>query len=165
MNPKSNKRILGIDPGYGRVGWGVIEGHGSNWEYIAHGCIDTDKRYSFVKRLLQIETELEAVIVAYQPNFSAVEQIFFSKNVTTGIDVSQARGVILLSLAHHKIPIAELTPNQIKQAVAGHGGAKKEQVQDMVQRELKMQERPRQDDAADALAVAITAGLYLRLAK
>lgn len=157
------KRILGIDPGYGRVGWGIIDGHGSDWTYVAHGCIDTDKRYCFVKRLLQIETELEAVIVKYDPNFSAVEQIFFSKNVSTGIDVSQARGAILLVLAHHKIPIAELTPTQIKQALTGYGNADKKQVQTMVQRELSMIELPKQDDAADALAVAITAGLYLRL--
>lgn len=158
-----NKKILGIDPGYGRVGWGIIQGHGANWEYIAHGCIETDKRYSFAKRLLQIEHELEVIIRTYQPTFSAVEQIFFVKNITTGIDVSQARGVILLTLAHYKVPIAELTPTQIKQALTGHGNAKKKQVQTMVQRELKMNELPTQDDAADALAVAITAGLYLRM--
>lgn len=157
------KRILGIDPGYGRVGWGIIEGHGSSWQYIAHGCIETDKRYSFAKRLLQIEAELQQVITTYQPNFSAVEQIFFTKNVTTGIDVSQARGVILLTLAHSKIPIAELTPKQIKQALTGYGNAEKRQVQEMVKRELSMEELPKQDDAADALAVAITAGLYLRM--
>jgi crossover junction endodeoxyribonuclease RuvC len=157
------KRILGIDPGYGRVGWGIVDGHGSDWTYVAYGCIDTDKRYSFVKRLLQIERELEVIIAAYRPNFSAVEQIFFSKNVSTGIDVSQARGAILLILAHHKIPIAELTPTQIKQALTGYGNAEKRQVQEMVKRELHMKELPKQDDAADALAVAITAGLYLRL--
>lgn len=157
------KRILGIDPGYGRVGWGVIEGNGSKWQYIAHGCIDTDKRCSFAKRLLQIEAELQTVIDRYTPNFSAVEQIFFSKNVTTGIDVSQARGVILLTLAHGKIPIAELTPTQIKQALTGYGNAEKRQVQEMVKRELQMKKLPKQDDAADALAVAITAGLYLRM--
>jgi crossover junction endodeoxyribonuclease RuvC len=163
MDSKKVKRILGIDPGYGRVGWGVIEGHGSDWQHIAHGCIDTDKRHTFVRRLLQIERELNDIISEHQPNFSSVEQIFFSKNVTTGIDVSQARGVILLTLAHHKIPIAELTPTQIKQALTGYGNAEKRQVQEMVQRELSMKELPKQDDAADALAVAITAGLYLRV--
>jgi crossover junction endodeoxyribonuclease RuvC len=157
------KRILGIDPGYGRVGWGIIDGHGSDWTYVAHGCIDTNPNDSFVKRLLYIESELESLILLYQPNFSAVEQIFFSKNVSTGIDVSQARGVILLVLAHHTIPIAELTPTQIKQALTGYGNAEKKQVQAMVQRELRMTELPKQDDAADALAVAISAGLYLRL--
>lgn len=156
------KRILGIDPGYGRVGWGVIEGAGSKWHYIAHGCIETDKRFSFPKRLLQIEEELKEVITQYQPTVSAVEQIFFVKNITTGIDVSQARGVILLTLAHYKIPIAELTPTQIKQAITGYGKAEKRQVQEMVKRELKMDSLPTQDDAADALGVAITAGLFLR---
>lgn len=159
------KRILGIDPGYGRVGWGIIEGSGSTWQYIGHGCIDTDKRFSFAKRLLHIEQELQEVINRYEPTFSAVEQVFFSKNVTTGIAVSQARGVILLTLAHHAIPIAELTPTQIKQALTGYGNAEKRQVQEMVKRELQMTELPKQDDAADALAVAITAGLYLRMGR
>lgn len=156
------KRILGIDPGYGRTGWGIIEGSGSKWQYIGHGCIETDKRCAFPKRLLQIEAALTEIIQTYRPTVSAVEQLFFVKNVTTGIDVSQARGVVLLSLAHAKIPIAELTPTQIKQALTGYGKAEKRQVQEMVKRELKMETLPTQDDAADALAIAITAGLYLR---
>lgn len=152
-------RILGIDPGYGRMGWGVIEGQGRDWSYVAHGCVETDADKEFIGRLKEISDSLKEIIATYNPDASSVEDLFFAKNAKTAMKVGQARGVILLSLIEAGLPITEFTPTQIKSAVTGYGTADKKQVQSLVQMSLKMKKFPSQDDAADALGVALTAGL------
>lgn len=152
-------RILGIDPGYGRMGWGVIEGDGRDWKYVAHGCVDTDPKKDFLDRLVDIASTLREVIVKHEPIHAAVEDLFFAKNVKTAMKVGQARGVILLTLVEAGLSVSEYTPTQIKSAVTGIGSAPKTQVQRLVQMSLQMKEVPTQDDAADALATALTAGL------
>ncbi len=154
--------ILGIDPGFGRVGWGVIEGGGQDWVHVGHGCIETDSKKSFVERLKDISSELNIIIDQYNPTCSSVEELFFVKNVTTGIQVGQARGVILLSLIQANLPIFEYTPSAIKLAVTGYGNADKQQVQKMIQMQLSLRDVPKPDDAADGLAVALTCGLVER---
>jgi crossover junction endodeoxyribonuclease RuvC len=154
---KKSQIIIGIDPGYGRVGWGVIQKQGSILRHIAHGCIETSPKKEFIERLEGIYTELNIIVQKYSPDISGVEELFFYKNVTTGIDVGQARGVILLTLRQAKLKVYEYTPLQVKQAVVGYGKAEKKQVQKMVQMILGMKTIPKQDDAADALAVAILA--------
>lgn len=157
------ERILGIDPGFGRVGWGVVEKRGGDWVHVAHGCIETDASAAFVDRLKVIESELQSVLEQYAPTIAAVEELFFVKNVTTGINVGQARGVILLTLAHAGLPIHEHTPKEIKQAVTGYGSADKGQMQTMIKLQLQLKDVPKPDDAADALAVALTCGLGLKM--
>lgn len=149
--------VLGIDPGYGRVGYGVIFRDGRTWKYLAHGCIETKGTDIFVDRLTQIYTELQAVIQKFPITHAAVEQLYFYKNVTTGIDVGQARGVILLTLVQAQIPIYEYTPLQIKQAIAGYGKADKNQVKRMVELQLSRDFSGVIDDAVDGLAIALTA--------
>lgn len=157
------QRILGIDPGFGRVGWGVIEQSKSGWEHIAHGCIETDTAQTFAVRLVQIRIAVQKLVKDFSPTRAAVEELFFYKNVSTAIDVGQARGVILLTLVEAGLPVDECTPLQIKQALTGNGRAEKSQVQKMVQMCLRLERRSLQDDAADALAAAITAGASLPL--
>lgn len=155
-------RILGIDPGFGRTGIGVVETRGSDATYVAHAVIETPKEDAFSTRLLALRDELRRVIEKYRPDAAVVEQLFFAKNVTTVMNVGMARGVVLLMLAEAKIPLVELTPNQVKQGIAGWGRADKKQVQEMVARLLKLTEIPKPDDAADALALAIVGGLVAR---
>ncbi|MBU0661598.1 crossover junction endodeoxyribonuclease RuvC [Patescibacteria group bacterium] len=152
---KKIQRILGIDPGFGRVGYGIIEGSGSQWTHVTHGCIETAKENSFVDRLVEVQTDLQTIIDMYQPSIACVEELFFLKNVTTGMNVSHARGVILLTLHQAGIDIHEATPLEIKQAITGYGQAHKEQVQYMVAKLLKLPETRLQDDAADALGAAL----------
>lgn len=151
-------RILGIDPGFGRIGYGVIEWQRGGWVHVVHGCIETSPRKSFAERLLDIHRELLAIITAYAPQNAGIEKLFFAKNVTTGIDVSQARGVIVFTLAKAGIPVFECTPLEVKQALTGYGKAEKSQVQAMINIMLKLDKKRLQDDAADALAVALTVG-------
>jgi len=154
-------RILGIDPGYGRVGWGVIEGVRNKWTHVAHGCIETSMHEPFLERLLELEKALKDIIYKYQPDRAGVEDLYFAKNVKTAMKVGQARGVILLTLAAAGLPISEFTPLQVKQAMTGYGRAEKQQVEKLVALELGWKEKIRPDDAADALAIALTAG-FLR---
>lgn len=147
-------KIIGIDPGTAIIGYGVINS-GRKLEVIDYGCIKTSIDLSTAERLEKLHKELEALIRKHKPEIVAVEDIFFFKNLKTAIKVSQARGVILLTIAQNKIPVAEYTPLQIKQAVACYGRAEKIQVQKMVKTLLNLKEIPRPDDAADALAVAI----------
>jgi crossover junction endodeoxyribonuclease RuvC len=153
------QRILGIDPGYGRIGYGVIEGDRGEWTHVAHGCIETDAQASFPERLLELKRDLLDIITTYQPTLSGIEELFFAKNVTTGMKVSEARGVIELTLHEAGIPIISVSPLQMKQAVVGYGRAEKAQLQEMVRVQLKLKKKPTPDDAADALGVALTAGL------
>lgn len=149
-------RILGIDPGYGRTGYGVIELDGNRIRPLEYGLIETGSKLSMEKRLLQIYDAVLEIVERRRPDSLAIEELFFSKNVTTGIGVSQARGVVLLAGAQASLQIAEYKPVQIKQSVAGYGKADKKQVQEMVRMFLALQQVPKPDDVADALAVAIT---------
>jgi len=147
-------KIIGIDPGTAIIGYGVINS-GKKLEVIDYGCIKTSVDLSTAERLNVLHKELSLLLKKHKPEIVAVEDIFFFKNLKTAIKVSQARGVILLTVAQNKIPVAEYTPLQIKQAVACYGRAEKIQVQKMVKTLLNLKEIPKPDDAADALAVAI----------
>ena len=148
-------RILGIDPGVAIVGFGVIEADRGQQRMIQYGAINTEAGLPLAARLVQINRDLEELIGLYEPDEIAVEELFFSKNITTGIAVAHARGVILYTAEKMQIPVYEYTPMQVKQAVAGYGLAEKTQVMDMVRRLLKLKAVPKPDDAADALAIAI----------
>ena len=156
------QRILGIDPGFGRIGYGVIEKNKQNeWQALTYGCITTDPKDSFVERLRDLHEELIDLIKEYEPTRMAVEELFFFKNLKTAIEVAQARGVILLTAIENNLEVDEFTPLQVKQAITGYGRAEKEQMQKMVAVILKIKEKIKSDDAADALAVALTAGQSL----
>jgi crossover junction endodeoxyribonuclease RuvC len=148
-------RTLGLDPGTASLGWGVLDEHQGQLQSVAYGVIKTAAGDIPAHRLLVLYEQLQALLHTYQPDNAAVEELFFSRNVTTALAVGQARGVILLSLAQANVPIAEYKPLQVKQAVVGYGGADKRQVQEMVRLTLALEHIPRPDDAADALAVAI----------
>jgi len=146
--------ILGIDPGTALTGYGIIK-QNHRLKLIAYGCITTTPRQSPQERLYQLDRELTKIIKKYQPDKIAVEDIFFFKNAKTALKVGQARGVILARAARMKIPVVEFTPLQIKQAVSSYGRAEKKQVQKMVKILLNLDEIPKPDDSADALAAAI----------
>ncbi|NDJ53426.1 MAG: crossover junction endodeoxyribonuclease RuvC [Chloroflexi bacterium] len=149
--------VIGIDPGIGLTGYGVVrEDANGDPQMIAYGAISTKPKTPLPDRLQQLYVELTGLIEEHQPTTAAVERLLFGKNVTTALAVGQARGVILLALAHAGLPIGEYEPASIKQAVAGYGNAPKAQVQDMVRMLLDLDDIPKPDDAADALAVAIT---------
>ena len=147
---------IGIDPGTAITGYGVLreESNGS-LTVIDYGVIETPSRKAMPQRLVQLYQELKNIIQLHQPQSGAVEKLFFARNVRTALSVGQARGVALLALAGAGVEIAEYSPNEVKQAVAGYGGADKHQVQAMVQALLELDQIPQPDDAADALAVAI----------
>ncbi|KKU14354.1 MAG: Crossover junction endodeoxyribonuclease RuvC [Microgenomates group bacterium GW2011_GWC2_45_8] len=145
-------RILGVDPGTARLGWGVINGE----EMVSCGCVETKAGLAEETRLKILFEKLNQLIKQYQPEAAAVEKLFFFKNQTTVISVAQSRGVVLLACAQNHLPVFSYTPLQIKQAVTGYGRAEKNQVQQMVRSILKLKSIPRPDDAADALAVALT---------
>jgi len=148
--------ILGLDPGTAITGFGIIEViNNLQKKHIAHGQIKTDKSLSDSERLEQIEKDLIELLNIYKPDIVSVEKLFFYNNVTTAMSVSQSRGVLLLTLQKHKIPILEYTPLQLKQGLTGDGRADKKQVQQMVKLELKLDHIPKPDDAADALGLAI----------
>mgnify|MGYP000820091713 CR=1 FL=1 len=151
-------RILGIDPGVATVGFGVIEAQAGRQQMIQYGAITTPAGQPLAARLVQIAQDMETLITQFQPDEMSIEELFFSKNITTGIAVAHGRGVLLLELEKAGVPVYEYTPMQVKQAVAGYGGAQKKQVMLMTQRLLKLPELPRPDDAADALALAICHG-------
>ncbi len=153
--------ILGIDPGTAIVGWGIIDtGASHNVEKavcLGYGVITTDKSMSDSLRLVAIASGLEGVLKEYTPNLVGVEKLFFSNNQKTVMTVSQARGVILLVLEQQGVPLLEFTPLQVKQALTGYGRAEKSQMQQMTKLLLKLPSIPQPDDAADALAIALTA--------
>ena len=148
-------RILGIDPGVATVGFGVIESDRGTQQMVQYGAITTSAGLPLATRLVQIAADLEQLIVQFKPDEIAVEELFFSKNITTGIAVAHARGVILYTAERLQVPVYEYTPMQVKQAVVGYGLAEKTQVMDMTRRLLKLRSVPKPDDAADALAIAI----------
>ena len=147
--------ILGIDPGVATIGFGVLQSNRQKNTLLRYGVITTPPGIPLSCRLLQISDDMEELIHAFHPDEMAVEELFFTKNITTGISVAHGRGVILLAAEKLGVPVFEYTPMQVKQAVAGYGGADKRQVMLMTQRLLNMREIPRPDDAADALAIAI----------
>lgn len=148
-------RILGIDPGIAIVGFGVIESNRGSVRMLQYGAVTTEAGLPLATRLVQIENDMTALIAQLKPDEIAVEELFFSKNITTGIAVAHGRGVILCTAERLGVPIFEYTPMQVKQAVAGYGLADKKQVMDMTKRLLKLKAVPKPDDAADALAIAI----------
>ena len=148
-------RILGIDPGIAIVGFGLIESNRGSVRMLQYGAVTTEAGLPLATRLVQIENDMTALIAQLKPDEIAVEELFFSKNITTGTAVAHGRGVILCTAERLGIPIFEYTPMQVKQAVAGYGLADKKQVMDMTKRLLKLKAVPKPDDAADALAIAI----------
>jgi len=147
--------ILGIDPGTAIMGYGLIEKSGNRLRPIEYACWRTPAHTPLQERLLSLYTNLEELLIKVQPDQMAVEELFFNSNTTTAMAVGQARGIVLLAAAQKGIPVYEYTPLQVKQAVVGYGKADKQQVQHMVRALLALQEIPKPDDAADALAVAI----------
>ena len=148
-------RILGIDPGIAIVGFGLIESERGSVRMLQYGAVTTEAGLPLATRLLQIENDMTALIAQLQPDEIAIEELFFSKNITTGIAVAHGRGVILCTAEKLGVPICEYTPMQVKQAVVGYGLAEKKQVMDMTRRLLHLKTVPKPDDAADALAIAI----------
>ena len=148
-------RILGIDPGIAIVGFGLIESNRGSVRMLQYGAVTTEAGLPLATRLVQIENDMTALISQLKPDEIAVEELFFSKNITKGIAVAHGRGVILCTAERQGVPIFEYTPMQVKQAVAGYGLADKKQVMDMTKRLLKLKAVPKPDDAADALAIAI----------
>ncbi len=150
------RRVLGIDPGVGRCGWAIVTVDRSRETLDASGCIITPARLTLPERLLRIANELEKVLVAFPPDAVAVEQLYFTKNVTTAMAVSHARGVILLAAARHQLPVVELSPTTVKQSITGYGRADKRQVLDMLTRLLNLPPARRTDDEIDAIGIALT---------
>lgn len=160
-------RILGIDPGYAIIGYGIIDFFGGKYKTLSYGVITTSSDTPFTKRLELIYDELELIIAKTKPQVAAIERLYFQNNQKTAIDVAQARGVIMLALQKSKLPVFEYTPLQIKTALTGYGRAKKPQMMEIVRRHLGLKEVPKPDDTADALAVALchaqSAGTKLKM--
>jgi crossover junction endodeoxyribonuclease RuvC len=148
-------RVIGVDPGTAITGWGIVEGDGNNLQMIAGGVITTPAGMPLPERLQIIYRELSAVVEQWQPETAALEELFFSKNAKTALAVGHGRGAAMLALANANLSIAEYKPLEVKQAITGHGGADKRQMQQMVKLLLSLDAVPHPDDAADALAVAI----------
>ena len=149
------KRILGIDPGFATIGFGLIAADRAQVQMLRYGAITTPAGMEFSERLLLIYEDMTELLSLLKPDAVAVEELFFNTNITTGIQVAHGRGVILLACRKYGVPIFEYTPSQVKQAVAGYGKADKHQVMDMTRRLLHLSEMPRPDDAADGLALAL----------
>ena len=147
--------ILGIDPGVATIGFGLVRAERNRNQLLRYGVITTPPGIPLSNRLLEISNDMEELIHAFHPDEMAVEELFFTKNITTGIAVAHGRGVILLAAEKLGVPVFEYTPMQVKQAVVGYGKAEKRQVMLMTQHLLHMKEIPKPDDAADALALAI----------
>ncbi len=148
-------RILGIDPGYGITGFGLIEAQRGQYRFLQCGAITTPAGMDFSARLEIIYEDMRKLLEMAKPDAVAIEELFFGQNVTTGIGVAQSRGVILLAIRQAGVPVFSYKPMQVKQAVVGYGNATKHQVQDMTKRLLQLQAMPKPDDAADAIAIAL----------
>ncbi len=151
-------RILGIDPGYGITGFGLIDGERGQFSLLRYGAITTPAGMDFSARLEIIYEDMRKLLEVAKPDAVAIEELFFGQNVTTGIGVAQSRGVILLAIRQAGVPVFQYKPMQVKQAVVGYGNATKHQVQDMTKRLLKLEKLPKPDDAADAIAIALCHG-------
>ncbi len=148
-------RIIGIDPGYAIVGYGILDYTGGKFTVLEYGAITTDKDTPFERRLCEIYDDYCYLLDKWKPEALAIERLYFNTNQKTAIDVAQSRGIIVMSTAHRDIPIYEYTPLQVKQAVVGYGKAVKKQVQEMITKILGLKAVPKPDDTADALAMAI----------
>ena len=149
-------RIIGIDPGIGRTGWGVVEVERGKLKVESYGCIETSKELSVEVRLQDLYEKVTIILRTNTPDAFAIEELFFNTNSKTAMVVGQARGVTLLAAAQHKLPVAVYTPLQVKIAVTGYGRAEKNQVGQMVKTLLRLDSIPKPDDTADALAIALT---------
>src|SRR3989304_4152577 len=148
-------RILGIDPGIGKCGWGVIEAENSKLKVLAYGCIETSSKKELPQRLSEVYKEIERIIKSNSPDCLSIEELFFNTNAKTAFSVGQARGVILLAAAQKNLPIFTYTPLQVKMAITGYGRAEKGQMGKMVATLLRLKSIPKPDDVTDALAVAL----------
>lgn len=155
-------RILGIDPGFALMGYGVVDHNGSKFVPVEYGSLSTQKGTPMQDRLKQLYDGLTDIIARTQPEACSIEELFFNRNITTAIFVAQARGVAILACANAGIPVTEYTPMQIKQALVGYGKADKKQMQNMTKMVLGLAEVPKPDDTADALAAAICHGNVAR---
>ena len=148
--------VLGIDPGYALMGWGVVEANGSQMKLLGYGCIGTKAGTPMQHRLRTLQLGIRDLTLMYRPDEVAFEELFFAQNVTTALMVGAARGAAIIAAAEYTENLYEYTPMQIKQAITGYGKADKKQIQQMVKMLLRMEELPKPDDAADAIACAIT---------
>jgi len=151
-------RILGIDPGYGITGFGLVDAQRGQFQLLRCGAITTPAGMDFSARLEMIYEDMRQLLAVAKPDVVAIEELFFGQNVTTGIGVAQSRGVILLAIRQAGLEVYQYKPMQVKQAVVGYGNATKHQVQDMTRRLLHLQSMPKPDDAADAIAIALCHG-------
>lgn len=151
-------RILGIDPGYAIVGYGVLNYERGRFDTIGYGAVRTSAGTPFPERLETIYNDICGVLEKYGADSVAIEKLYFNSNTTTAIDVAQARGVIVLAARVHRVPVFEYTPLQVKQAVTGYGRAEKQQIMELTRAILRLEKLPKPDDTADALAVAICHG-------
>ena len=148
--------VLGIDPGYALMGWGVVEANGSQMKLLGYGCIETKAGTPMQHRLRTLQLGVRDLTLMYRPDAVAFEELFFAQNVTTALMVGAARGAAIIAAAEYTEHLYEYTPMQIKQTITGYGKADKKQIQQMVKMLLRMDELPKPDDAADAIACAIT---------
>jgi crossover junction endodeoxyribonuclease RuvC len=148
-------RILGIDPGYAIVGWGVVDHRQNKFRTVDYGAITTNAGVEFTRRLEEIYNDMTTLFARYQPDVMAIEKLFFNTNTTTAIMVAEARGCILLAARQAGVKVYEYTPLQVKQSVTGYGRAEKKQIQEMTRLLLGLQKIPKPDDTADALALAV----------
>ena len=153
-------RIIGIDPGYAIVGYGVVDYDRCRFNVVGYGAITTHARTPFSQRLKDIYDDMMTVIEKYKPDEFSIEKLYFNTNTTTAIDVAQARGVIVLSAQNSGIPVFEYTPLQVKQSITGYGRAEKHQVMEMIKSFLGLEGVPKPDDTADALALAVCHAHY-----
>ena len=151
-------RIIGIDPGYAIVGFGIVDYIGGKFTVLDYGAITTDKDTPFPQRLCEIYDDYCPILDTWKPDALSIERLYFTNNQKTGIDVAQARGIIMMAAQQRNIEINEYTPLQVKQAVVGYGQAVKKQVQEMTRKILKLKTVPKPDDTADALAMTICHG-------
>ena len=150
------RRVLGIDPGLANTGFGIVDFYNGRYRMVSYGCISTNADEPHGQRLLKIYNHISSIIMEFKPTEAGMETLYFAKNVTSAMNVSEARGVVSLCLAQNCIPLGEWTPNQIKQAVCGTASADKKLVQQYVKLLLGLETEPKPDHAADALAGAIT---------
>lgn len=151
-------RIMGIDPGYAIVGYGVVDYDGFKFTTVGYGAVTTKAGEPFLDRLNDIYDDMDLLIKKYKPNYMSIEKLYFNTNTTTAIDVAQARGVILLCAVKNSVEVCQYTPLQVKQSITGYGRAEKRQVMEMVKSFLSLKSVPKPDDTADALALAVCHG-------
>lgn len=153
--------ILGIDPGFDRLGCAILKKDKTSTKLVHSVCLVSDRNSVYEKRIFSLGKKIENIIRKHRPEIVAIEKIFFAKNQKTAIQVAEVRGMILYLASLHSIPVMEFTPLQIKAAVTGYGKAEKSQIYKVIKSELKLENIPKDDDETDAIAVAITASLYL----